>query len=606
MSDENISSDLLGTVIDFNRTFDDAVLFQHQDLKEDIKKAVSNDKYAGNNFNAVSNLDDSTTEILEPTFNFNRLKEIYDISDALKTCIQAYSVNISGFGYDLVPELDIIQVNKEKVYRNNKEPVEPQVLEQMDHEESQLQMFFNSLSLDTTWVKLQTLKREILEIYGNAYYEFERDVENNLIGVSLIETENIRITKRESTPILITQKIKNPKTLEYLEIKRFKKFRKFVQLVGVKSKIFFKEFNDPRIMNSYDGEYLKDSQGNYLYKYDESVVNALGKPFRIATEIKHYKLDDPTSLDGYGVPRWVSLTPVLLGVRSSDLINFNLLKNKGIPDLIVICEGSKAGTLKKQIEDQISQNKELGKYGSLLVVEGEQSAVGQAGTERKYMNPSIRVQPLSELLTKEGMFMSYSDKCTERCNSLFRLPNLLVGKNNDVNRATAEVSKEIVQEQVFNPEQEADDSIINNHIFSMLGIKYFKYKSKSSQMKNTELIANITDKFIYNGSLVPRDGRDIASKLLNKDFEDINEEYMDKPLNVYLKDSQNVKNDTSANIISDINNGDNNIPNTNQDNASKIIQLQKSEHSALYNVVEKALKDIGIKTNNAYLYIQAS
>lgn len=203
--------------------------------------------------------------------------------------------------------------------------------------------------------------------------------------------------------------------------------------------------------------------------------------------------------------------------------------------------------------------------------------------------------------------MSFSSKCNERVTSLYRLPNLLVGKTTDTNRSTAEVSKEIAQEQVFNPAQEVDDSIINNLIFPKLGIKYFKYKSKSSQMKNTELTANIADKFIKNGSLMPGDGRNIVSELLNKKFEDINEEYMNKPRDIYIKENtQNVENKQDSIQDNNINNNDI-IVDTNQDNQeSKLIQLEKSEHSALYNVIEKSLKDIGINTTKAYLYIQAS
>lgn len=605
---ENINNDIgqtIASLVDFERSYSDEVLFSHNDLVP-IQKA-NFDKFAGNNINSISKTDDSLTQILEPTFDFIRLKEIYDISDSLKTCIEAYSTNISGFGFELVPVIDLIEENGKKVYRKDKIQVDNNVIESMENEESRLEMFFNSLSLDNTWIQLQCLKREMLEIYGNAYYEYESDLDNNIVGVTILEVENIRLTKRETEPFLINQKVKNPKTLEYIDVPRYKRFRKFVQVIGVKKNIYFKEFGDPRVMNALDGEFLKDNNGNYLTKYDESIVKALNKPFKIATEVYHYKLIDTSNIDGYGVPRWVSLTPILLGVRSSDLINLNLLKNKGIPDLILICEGSKAGTLKKQIEDQLSQNKELGKQGSLLVVEGEQGATPGAGTEKKYFNPSIRVQPLSELLTKEGMFMSFSSKCNERVTSLYRLPNLLVGKTTDTNRSTAEVSKEIAQEQVFNPAQEADDSIINNLIFPKLGIKYFKYKSKSSQMKNTELTANIADKFIKNGSLMPGDGRNIVSDLLNKKFEDINEEYMNKPRDIYIKENlQNVEN-KQDNIQDNSINTNDIIVNTNQDNQeSKLIQLEKSDHSALYNVIEKSLKDIGINTKNAYLYIQAS
>lgn len=149
---------LKANLMNITKSFNDNDLFIHQDLKEQTIKKSINDKYRGNNVNSVDSTSKSFTNEIEPRFDFERLYELCSISDALSTSIDAYATNICGFGYELVPEIDIINIKGKKLYREDKKPVEESIIKEMELEESKIKSFFDSLSLDNTWLELQVLK----------------------------------------------------------------------------------------------------------------------------------------------------------------------------------------------------------------------------------------------------------------------------------------------------------------------------------------------------------------------------------------------------------------------------------------------------------------
>lgn len=508
--------------------FKDDEIFTHSEfLHKSVDKPVVNDSKPGNNLNAQSEADQEVFEIIEPVYDLRRLKLMYDLSDSLRTAIEAYETNISGFGYEFVPELDIITNDGKKVYRDSKEPVPEQVLKEINDEYADITMFFESICLDRSWVEINTLETKLKEIYGNAFLEIERDADGDIINVDIVESHSIKLTPREPYPgYEFDQMVKNPNTLEYEVRPRYKRFRRFIQELNNGNKIYFKEFGDPRIINALDGKEFKGKKKD------------IPDNFREATEIKHYKIEDPGNLDGYGVPRWVSLIPVLLGVRGGDLLNWNLMKNKGIPDFILICEGASAEEIVSQIKDGIKNNKIKGEFGNMLVVAGDTQRTGGVGPGADYQKPSIRVEPLSQLLTKEGMFTGYQKAASERVAAIFRLPNIFIGKNNEINRSVAEVSKQMTEEQVFMPLRIKKDDDINRTILRDKKIRYWKHKSKSSKLENTEAKAKITDSFLSRGVITPKEGRIIAGELLDKDFEEINEDWVNKPLVFSLRNNQ--------------------------------------------------------------------
>lgn len=519
--------------------------FPEQVIKKGLKKP---DKISGNDINSIPKSNENAyNEIIEPPLELSKLKDFYDISDSLRTCIETYAVNVVGFGYEFIPEWDMKEKNGKTVFSDSNKPVQAELVKEIKAEKAMLQMFYEAISLDDTWTEIQEKKLTLKEIYGNSYIEYERDIDGNLQGAVLIDADTIKLTKHETEGILIEHWIKNPETLEYQSQMRLRKFRRFVQLSSAGAiQTYFKEFGDPRVMNAYNGKYYKDSSGEFI---TDNTFFPENEKFKLATEIYHFKVLDPGNLYGYGLPRWVSLIPALLGVRSSDLLNCETFKNKGIPDFIVIVEGATADTITKQIEDHVKQNKKVGKFGNLLVVSADAKKIGTPGPNMDYKNPAIRIEPLNILTQKEGLALNYQTETRERVFSIYRLPKILTGKSSDLNRATAEVEKQIVEEQVFAPLRVKEDDIQNKKILADKKIKYWKYASKSSKLEDVERRVKYTLDGTTKGVILPREARKTIAKDLNITLEEIESEWMDNPVPFSIR--SNVKSiplDTKAEI----------------------------------------------------------
>lgn len=578
MENEETEVQFRTSTLKFNESYSNSVLLSFPEVSIN-KNYKGRDNISGNDINSIPKSNENAyNELIEPELDLKKLKDFYDISDALRTAIDVFVTNVVGFGYDFKPEWDIVEKNGIAVFVETNEPVPPQILKEMKEEKARITMFYLSLSLDNTWTQEQKNKLTLKEIYGNSYVEYERDLEGNLQGAVLIDSDTIRLTKHEDTGILIENFIKNPDTLEFETQLRLKKFRRYVQLSsGGAIKTYFKEFGDPRIMNAYTGKYYKNSIGEYITDVNFIPEN---EKFKAATEIYHFKVLDPGNLYGYGIPRWVSLIPQLLGVRSSDLLNAETFKNKGIPDFIVIVEGATADTIVNQIEDHVKQNKKMDKFGNLLVVSADSKKIGAAGPNMDYKNPAIRIEPLNILTQKEGMALDYQKEARERIAGIYRIPSFLLGKSSEVNRATAEILKQVFEEQVCRPARVEEDDIQNNKILTDFKAKYYRYYSKSSKIENLELKSTILLDGLQKGAFIPREIHKILNKDLDLGLEDLNEDFMNKPLTISLAEKR-------SGIL--------------PENKNLVLPLEDQPKAEIYQKLKKVLENEGLTGIRMYL-----
>lgn len=552
-------------------------------LRNEIKKALD---LPGNNTNSQSKSDFSTEEILIPPYDLEQLSLMKYLSDSLYSCIQAYAVNISGFGYQLNEDSETYIENGKRYYSETGEPVPDEINKALKNQYSDIDMFFNSVSMDIPWVTLQTLKTETKYTTGNAYYEIERDGKTNKIqGLSFVECENIRLTKRVKELVKVDQLVKNKFTKKF-EIKtRFKYFRKYVQLSPDGVKKYFKEINDPRLMNALTGEYYKNDSGEYILNNNIPVgffdkLKSDGKKFVSATELWYFKIHATNDIDGYGVPPWVSLIPMLLGVHFSDLSVFHTMQNKGLPEALLIVEGAKAKDIIKELNDEFAQNKKLQKYKSLLVV-GAEGVNGGTNVNPVYKNPSIRLESLNMVLAKEGLEgkAKFADSVNERVAGVFRLPSFFLGKLHNVNRSVAEVAVDYANEQVFTPESQKDDAEINMYLMPELDSTYYSYASKRSKNENTELKLKTVQNGVISGVILPGEGRKIYSEILGKNLENISNEFMNTPYPVSIRSTGN-------------------------NNNNKVIKLNSSSDSEIFNNLKKHIEEtqnIKIDSNDVFI-----
>ena len=77
-------------------------------------------------------------------------------------------------------------------------------------------------------------------------------------------------------------------------------------------------------------------------------------------------------------------------------------------------------------------------------------------------------EPLTEFQHTDAMFKDYIGMGNDTIRRAFRLPPIFSGRAEDYNRAVAEASRKLAEEQIFAPERDAyDDKITNTLIVRM-------------------------------------------------------------------------------------------------------------------------------------------
>jgi len=134
--------------------------------------------------------------------------------------------------------------------------------------------------------------------------------------------------------------------------------------------------------------------------------------------------------------------------------------------------------IKKFIDQEI---KGRNNFNRILFIEAE----GTPSPNTLEQNRTrIEIKELAQL--KDSLFKEYDRDNRQKVRSAFRLPPIYVGITEDYTRATAKESKEIAEEQVFGPEKQDFDFIVNHKFFPDLEVKYHRFETKSAPIESRE------------------------------------------------------------------------------------------------------------------------
>ena len=448
--------------------------------------------------------------ILEPPYNIELLTELMDHSNMLSQCIAAMETNIDGFGFTLVP------IGKADPENDGKYTPEA------EEERRWVKNFFDFCNPEIPYSQLRRRTRCDLEATGNAYWEIVRDAKGEISWIEHIESHTMRLTKMDFAFTDVNVKIRDDEENSYREDAYRKRFRRYVQIRNGE-KVYFKEFGDPRVIDSGNGKVARENEAG---EFDEKVVPA--------TEIIHFKIYSPQSQ--YGVPRWIGNLLSVLGSRQAEEVNYEYFENNTVPPLALLVAGKLAPGSVQRITDFVEDHMKGRKgFHKILVIEAAPATQPVPGMPAPKV--SIQFEHLSDAQQKDALFDNYDKTNREKIRSSFRLPPIYVGVTSDYTRATAHESKSIAEEQVFAPEREDHDFVINRRLFPEMGIKYWEYRSLSPDTNDIEIMARVLEMFSKCG-LTVREAREEMSRLLNRTLtvpEGSDEEYLDLPLSVYLE-----------------------------------------------------------------------
>lgn len=486
---------------------------------------------------------------IEPPFPPHSLVAIIESSAYIAPNIAAYVTNIDAFGHRFEKTVDFSDSSATDLVRDAlslqaqndwedggksgvaPEPTEKKIEETIEvlkrrqqMEKFRLDSLFNFIHPTLSFPQIRKRTRQDYESTGNAYWEIIRSRDSKIAQVEPAVGLTMRLMDLDKKFTNVKLKYKTtPITMGTKNMKR--KFRRFIQLKGVRNSttiVWFKEFGDSRIMSEQTGKFFRDRDA---MKTKEP--KAVG-----ATEILHFRIY--SSRTPYGVPRWVGVLISAMGSRHSEEVNFLYFENKSVPPMALLVSGGKlAGGAVKRIKDYI-QNEIKGKrnFHKILVIEAE-SKQGMPGTTP---NNQIRLElkPLTDAQQNDALFQNYDKRNAVKIGSAFRVPPILRGDTEDFNRATAEAAKTFAEDQVFNPERDDFDFMMNRLFLLDMDVLLWRFKSLAPITRDPAIMAVIVERLIKANLLTPKEGRLVAQDILNLDLPEIKEGWANQPMSLTL------------------------------------------------------------------------
>ncbi|MGW8177937.1 MAG: phage portal protein [bacterium] len=451
-------------------------------------------------------------EVIEPPFDMLTLSMLPEHSSELGQCVEAMQINIEGFGHRQKSRLKPVDPNAKDV-----EQPPPELVEASKREWVMLSNFFE-YATEESFVEFRKRLRKDLETTGNAYFEVIRSATGKIQSFKHIPSYQMRLGKQceelveYERPIL---ELQMDGSVEVKKVKEWRRFRKFVQsnaihrrnlaLVGTGKKRWFKEFGDPRDLHNKTGKYAGDNS-------ETETVPDKNK----ANEVVHLKLYSARS--PYGLPRYVGNFLAIFGDRAAEEINYITFRNNNIPSMLIMCANGQLtqGTIDRIESFVESTIQGSDNYSKFLIIEGEQDA--EEGEDAGQLK--LEAQPLTKDQHDDALFQNYSRNNQDKIRRAFRLPPIFVGRSDDYTRATAESSRRLADEQVFAPERDEFDCLMNRIIYPEMGIRFHKFKSNSPNTTDNEQLVKILAGAEKTGGMTPAIARLVLADILSQDIAD--------------------------------------------------------------------------------------
>ena len=435
----------------------------------------------------------------EPPYSFYALMRMPQDNSTLNQCIDAMVTNIDGHGY----RFEYIGEDQDGE-KSSEAEAEKKIFEDL----------INYPNDDYTFQELRDRVRRDYETLGNAYIEVGRDMLGRVVMLSHLPAHTIRLTNREPEPVdvQITLPREGGKEMNRTVQKRF---RRFVQMVGNR-RVFFKEFGDPRLIDPANGMEMQQK--------GKAALAAS------ATEVIHLRPYNPDS--PYGLPRWFNQMRNVLGQSQAETVNLDFFRDNAIPAMMLLVAG---GAVTQASIDELQQHfnsvRGRGSMQRVMIVEatGDQNAADQEG---RIPPPKVELKPLIHERQTDATFLEYDKQASDKIRSAFRLPPLYLGRSEDMTYATAKTAYEVAESQVFSPERQKFDDIINRKILSTYQPKYWEFRSNPPRLSDHDALVNALGQFDAAGALTPNVAIGIANEMFDLQIPNIEEEWGNYPMSM--------------------------------------------------------------------------
>lgn len=493
-------------------------------------------------------------DVLAPPHDPAFFCRLYEHANSLRQNIDAYKTNIDGFGHVFEPIIELREAGArdlitDAIYLERADqvstpgsgitaleamlPPDDKEIDQkisdlryfMRLEKARAESFFDHCCVDESFVSLRRKTREDMEVTGNGYWEVIRNDASTVSQFVHVPSRSVRVLKQKSKLLDVKLPVRVG-TLKFQAETYRRRFRRYVQQGTSDDLVYFKEFGDPTCVSSKTGKDFADLA---------QLQSVEGEAVQPANEIFHFKIHSVRN-GAYGAPRWIGNLLSVLGSRSAEEVNFAYFENKSIPPIAILVSGGKLGEesvkrIESFVETQIKGKKNFHK---ILVIEAE-TTMGSIGLQENAGQMRIEIKQLTDAQLKDGIFLQYDAANMDKVGMGFRLPRLLRGDIRDFNRASAEAALDFAESQVFHPERNEFDFTMNRFLLSVLGIKYWRFKSLGPRLSDAKSWGEMIVALTVAGILTPQDAREIAGKkVLSHELPVIKADWVNQPLTLTI------------------------------------------------------------------------
>ncbi|GAB5546971.1 MAG: phage portal protein [Sandaracinaceae bacterium] len=484
--------------------------------------------------------------VVDPPYDLETLCLLLEHSNALRPNVDAYATNIDGFGHKLQAAIDFDAEDAdervaeciflERVAARERgeldedaalEPTEDEVRVRRDElrllarvERARLRSFFESCTFDHSFVDLRRMTRQDLEVTGNATWECLRDARGRLARFVYVPSFTVRLLALDKDPVEVDDRVRvSPVSLHSVRCQR--RLRRYVQVDG-ESRIYFKSLGDPRVISRKTGRVFESVEA---LKREDLTDGP-------ATELLHFAIH--SSRSPYGVPRWIGTLLSVLGSRAMEEVNHSYFDNKSVPPLALLVSGGKiAPTSAPRIERFVDEElKGRDNYHKLLIIEAEPFGKGDGARTR------VDIKPLTGAQQQDALFQGYDSRNIDKVGSSFRVPALLRGDSKDFNRSVADAQLIFAEDQVFAPERDSFDHVMNRRILADMGIRFWSFRSQTPVTRDPERLTVSIEKLVRVGVLTPEEGRALAEDVFNTELRKLPDEWVKQPITLTLASIQ--------------------------------------------------------------------
>jgi len=475
------------------------------DMKQIVKAVVFGDNGARNQAVASSNQIerqwnklDSSSGLISPPVSLDVLVRADELSESVANSTEAMVVNIARRGHKFVD----IRSREQQLKNLDNTAVEA--------EKRRLEQFFRHISGDMTWTETRARSRQDFEHAGAFAWEMiDNPATGELDMIKHIPIQTLRMSKQ--LPYYpIEERQVDRSTFKVKTVTRAHKFRLFAQIIGAGTKLqWFKEWGDPRV---YDVKTGKEIKGEQLTTNFENSGKPMPVSRRANAVLYHRRY---VSYTPYGMPRYIGVFIKLLGNRRADEVNFTTLNNNNIPSSFILVENA---TLTQGSINRIEKftEKELGRTGNrskFLLIEAE--PIDEESPLPSSSSIGLKVVPMVNTMIKDELYGEYIKNNADAIRRAWRMPPIFIGMSSAYNKATAEVSRVLGDEQVFDPERRIFDDLINFSIMPSLDVIYHDFKSNTPNVTNNEELIKLLAIAERTGGMSPRIARTAIQDVLS-------------------------------------------------------------------------------------------